>query len=178
MKVKIGYNENEELEYNSNIENKKLAFNSCFEYCSKFLVIENKIEFAKDFKGYFLKAWEQKYSNSFPPIVSILKQLELSDCQGSIIEAYQTQYLNIAIDFDAETQKAKDIDFNIYAETPEQIERFKACQSLIEAIENLQSTGANIMYGSLCQSMQSVLTIDYSTNKLTPTNQFIFNVYR
>jgi hypothetical protein len=178
MKVKIGFRDNEEIEYKSNIESKKLAFNSCFEYCNRFLVIEDKIEFAKDFKEYFLNAWEQKYSNSFPPIVSVLKQLELSDCQLHIIEAYQKQYENIAIDFNPSTQKAKDKDFNIYAETPEQIERFNACQSVIEAIEKLQKSGANVLYGSLCQSMQNVLTIDYSTNKLTPVNGFVFNQYR
>jgi len=177
-KVIIGYSTHEETEYTKQFETKKKAFNDCLNYCNTFLTIEDLKEFSNNMKAYFLTEWEQKHSSSFPPMVGILKQLEFSEVQLHIIEAYQTQYDSIDLEFNPNTQEQKAIDFNIYAETPEQIERYTSCNELITAIERLQSVGANILYGSLCQSMQNVLTIDYSTNKLTPVNAFVFNQYR
>jgi hypothetical protein len=44
----------------------------------------------------------------------------------------------------------------------------------INAVERLQKSGANVLYGGLCQSMYRVLTIDYATNRLSPVQDFIF----
>ena len=177
-KVIIGYSTHEAAEHTKQFEAKKKAFNDCLNYCNTFLTIEDLEAFSKDMKANFLNQWEVKHSASFPPMVGILKQLEFSEVQLHVIEAYQTLFESIDLEFNPNTQEQKAIDFNIYAETPEQIERFASCTELIKAIERLQSSGANILYGSLCQSMQNVLTIDYSTNKLTPVNGFIKNEFR
>jgi hypothetical protein len=173
-KVIVGYSAHLQEEYTAQFEIKKKAFNECLAYCETFLPIEDLKAFSDNMKAYFLNEWELKHSASFPPMVSILKQLEFSEVQLSIIEAYQKQYESIEIEFNTDNQEPQEIDFNIYATTPEQIERYAACDDFINAVERLQKSGANVLYGGLCQSMYRVLTIDYATNRLSPVHDFIF----
>jgi hypothetical protein len=176
-KVIVGYSAHLKEDYTKQFEGKKKAFNECLAYCNTFLSIEDLKAFSDNMKAYFLNEWQLKISASFPGMVSIAKQLELADVKLSVIEAYQQQYEAIKIEFNVDNQEPQELDFNIYATTPEQIERHAACNDFINAVERIQKAGGNVLYGGLCQSMHQVITIDYAGNRLAPVQAFIFNQY-
>lgn len=93
-----------------------------------------------------------------------LKELETSYQKSNVVLRFENNKFNIDTT----------IDFNIYAETPTELERLKDCKELINTLTKFHK---KYMNGS--QKIQQTsfvngfLTMDYSANKLIPNHYFI-----
>ena len=76
-KTRIGIDTNKENEYRIRIEAKINAFRTLLDYCQQFVLIDDLNAFSDNPNEYFKTAFNTKYENDFPPIVSYSKRLEL-----------------------------------------------------------------------------------------------------
>lgn len=89
-------------------------------------------DFQKDIYNYTIEDIKKKYADAYKLGLTVDKLCDLFNINLDKIKELSNKYK-------PNLKKPKETDFYIYAETPEQIERFKTCQKLCEAWESLNS---------------------------------------
>ena len=105
---------------------------------------------------------------------------EMSDVQLSKIEFYETKYKDIEVeDFDFVQGKAKFIDFGLYAETPEQIERYYQTISLIQHLNNLKEymEQGTLVKQHIAKAIR-VISFDQLSNNFKVNVNYILNGFQ
>lgn len=173
-KIKIGYNTEAEKQHRKDLERKINACNELLEVIQQYISVDDKNTFLSNIHYNFKEAFLNKYASDFPPLVSYDTMLKLSDVPIGKIYQLADEYNAIDIDcFDAETGKAKDIDFTIYANDNAEAERFELSKELSIVINKLRESGTHIYIGQVCQSLNNSIHFDFLTNQFQPNINFI-----
>lgn len=147
-------------EYKRSKEAKHSAYNDALTYCERYLTIDDTKAFKSDIWGHFEAVYLEKYRSEFPPIVTDAKIFELSDIDTDKIKALQRKY-------EAINAPDKEPDFTVYANTPEQIERFNATQKICDTLNTVQGI-VPINNFALMNGLSRTITHDFATEKLIP----------
>ncbi len=166
--------------YKAKIKRKKELFDEVKDYCERYVPMQDLNQFNEGFTTYFKKSFIKKYRSQFPSIVTDLKMFEMSDVQLSKIEFYETKYKDIEVEnFDYLQGKAKFIDFGLYAETPEQIERYYQTISLIQHLNNLKEymEQGTLIKGHVAKAIR-VISFDHLSNNFKVNVEYILNGFQ
>jgi len=177
MKKVIGINEREEKKYYEDQRIKKESYLNLLEYIAKFIDIET-IDFESetlfnDVKTQFLKVNRQ----SFPQLVKDNKIFELVDFDLNKLERLINDYQSIKINWNCHTGKFEEIDFNIYAQTKEEIQRLNETKELSEVLNkhlNILPFGI-LPKQQLSSYFKNIVLFDYQTNRFEINVKYIKN---
>ena len=172
-KTVIGVDSHKENEYKTSINAKISRFNALLEYCNQFISIDDINAFSEAPNEYFKKAFTEKYSNDFPPLVSYVKQLELCNISQSKIYELESNYKAIQIEnFDPVKLSAPDKDFNIYAIDSEAEKRYKKTKTLCELLNDLRNE-FQVYPANVIQGVTGAIVFNFQTNQFDINVNFI-----
>jgi hypothetical protein len=172
-KTVIGVDSHKENEYITSVNAKISRFNALLEYCNQFISVEDINAFSEAPNEYFKKAFTEKYSNDFPPLVSYVKQLELCNISQSKIYELESNYKAIQIEnFDPVKLQAPDKDFNIYAIDSEAEKRYKKTKTLCELLNDLRNE-FQVYPANVIQGVTGAITFNFQTNQFDINVNFI-----
>jgi len=175
MKKVIGRQEREEKKYLEDKRIKKESYLNLLEYITKFVDIENidcdSDNLLDDVKMQFLNAHRQ----SFPQLVKDNKIFELVEFDLNKLKRLINDYQNIKINWDSRTGKFEEIDFNIYAETKQEIQRLNASNELKEVLnKHLEIMPFGILpKQQLSSYFKNIVLFDYQTNRFEINVKYI-----
>jgi hypothetical protein len=172
-KIAIGVDTHKENEYRINVEAKKERFQTLLDYCQQFVSIDDLNAFSEAPNEYFKKAFNEKYENDFPPIVSYSKRLELCNISESKIIELESNYKAIQIEnFNPVTLEAPKNDFNIYAINSEAVTRYEKTKALCDLLNDLRSE-FQVYPANVVQGVQGAIGFNFQTNKFDINVNFI-----
>ena len=163
----IGKNEREEKKYYEDQRIKKESYLNLLEYITKFVDIENidcdSDNLLDNVKTQFLNAHRQ----SFPQVVKENKIFELVDFDLNRLERLINDYQSIKINWNCHTGKFENRDFNIYAETKEELQRLNETRELSEVLnKHLEIMPFGILpKQQIASYFKNIVLFDYHTNK-------------
>ena len=132
--------EREQFEHKSRLEAKLKALDSLVDYMNRFISVDLDEAFRTDVKQYFINQFEVVYRKDFPPYLKTEKLLDLLEVSivllDTLIDKYN--YHNIE-EFNPIKRTAQAPDFNVYAETDEQKERYFQTIGLVTHLNYLRS---------------------------------------
>lgn len=164
-KTRIGIDTIKQNEYITRVEAKKKRFQELLDYCNQFISIDDLNAFSDNPNEYFKTAFNTKYENDFPPIVSYSKRLELCNISDNKIIELAREYHSIQIDdFDCAKLSAPDKDFNIYAIDSEAEKRFKKTKKLCDLLNELRNE-IQVYPANIIQGVTGAITFDFQHNK-------------
>lgn len=165
-------------EFNERQEKKATDLTEVFAYISKFLDVENPIEFKEDIYGIFLNRFYERYVHEFPP-VGLNKILELMSVNTNYLVELINKFESTELELDWKTGKAKKCpSFDIYTETPEQNKLTKTLDKLIQSVNELKAMGRNVYVGNIIQGTQGAVTFDHTDNVLKVNHHFVLGTMR
>ena len=172
-KIKIDTDVNAEQTFKTEIEAKLNAFKTILSNLEQFVdTIDLKALYDSP-EGYCKEAIIKEYAGSYKGI----KHSKLFDLIGFNLSDLKKQsdiFNSIGHNFDYKTLKYTTPDFGIYAETKEQIERYKAINTLIQSLNELKKH-KHLHAGSLIQAMNGSVIPDYEAMFVKANNHFILN---
>jgi hypothetical protein len=172
-KIVIGVDTHKENEYITRIEAKKKRFEELLDYCQQFISIEDLNAFNDNPNEYFKTAFNTKYENDFPPIVSYSKRLELCNISESKIIELESNYKAIQIEnFNPVTLEAPKNDFNIYAINSEAVTRYEKTKKLCDLLNDLRSE-FQVYPANIVQGVTGAIGFNFQTNKFDINVNFI-----
>jgi hypothetical protein len=172
-RIVIGVDTHKQNEYKTSVEAKKKRFNALLEYCNQFISIENLNAFSDNPNEYFKKAFNEKYENDFPPLVSYEKKLDLCNISQAKIYELESNYKAIQIEnFDPVKLSAPDKDFNIYAIDSEAEKRYKKTKTLCELLNDLRNE-FQVYPANVIQGVTGAITFNFKTNQFDINVNFI-----
>ncbi len=172
-KTRIGIDTNKENEYRITIEAKINAFRTLLDYCQQFVLIDDLNAFSDNPNEYFKTAFNTKYENDFPPIVSYSKRLELCNISESKIIELQNKYQAIQIEnFDCIKLSAPNKDFGIYAIDSEAEKRYKKTKALCDLLNDLRNE-FQVYPANIVQGVTGAIGFNFQTNKFDISVNYI-----
>lgn len=132
--------EQERLTYEAKLEAKINALDELTKYMNQFITVNPKEAFKTDIKKYFISEFENKYKADFPPYLKTEKLLDLLEVSVILLDKLIEKYNYHSIEnFNPIKLTAPEPDFNIYAETDEQKERYFQTIGLVTHLNYLRS---------------------------------------
>jgi hypothetical protein len=172
-RIVIGVDTHKQNEYKTTVEAKKKRFDALLEYCNQFISIENLNAFSDNPNEYFKKAFNEKYENDFPPLVSYEKKLDLCNISQAKIYELESNYKAIQIEnFDPVKLSAPDKDFNIYAIDSEAEKRYKKTKQLCDLLNDLRNE-FQVYPANVVQGVTGAITFNFQTNQFDLNVNFI-----
>lgn len=172
-KIIIGKDTNAENTFRTNLEDKKKLFNELLSYCNQFVLMDDINAFSEAPKNYFLNAFDERYKNEFPPIVTMDKRLELCNIDIQKIERLESEFNAIQIDnFDAVKLNAPEPDFNIYAKDKEAVSRYEKTKKLCDLLNELR-TEFQVYPANVIQGVSGAIGFSFHENKFDINIGFI-----
>ena len=145
-------------------------------FMNEFVTIDAEECFKSDnIREYFIKQLDEKYSADFPSYVKLNKVLDLVGVSMEKFDFLLKKYNEIVIEnYDPINQQAKIPDFSIYAETPDQIERYHESDAVVKALNKVDS---KIVQGVLGRSqlaqMLRVISYDHIKQQITINKEYV-----
>lgn len=172
-RIKIGFNQPEADNYAKNIKDKINYFQKLVAYLERFNEPSqvDREELYKDAFTYGVELTANNYKTAYKGAL-IDKVFSLIGFSVSEYEALSSSFEKIEIEFNPITLDYDTKDHNIYAETPEQIERWNAVKDVCKSIEVLRRH-TPLHNGSLIQSLRGTLMPDYVNSTVQPNLHFI-----
>lgn len=175
MKIKIGYSTGIEKTYLTNLKTKQIAFQSLADYLLEYVEEINVNELYKAPSDYAIEIVLNKFKDAYKGA----KNEKIFDIIGFSVmkvERLSKELSAIDIQINPNTLNAIDeIDFNIYAETPAQIEKYKAVKNVCDAVKILIQYAPNIHKGDLINALRGAIIPDYANNHVQANISFILN---
>jgi len=163
----IGYKSDEEKAYKTNLEAKKNALQTFYDYTGKFISTEDRKTFRANLYDTFVKRFYDKYAKDYPHI-TINKLFALLDVNIEKINSLIAIINSIQIDEDA-----PEPNFNIYTESDEQNKLYGYLKTIIDNIENLQKGAHHVYPAPLINAFNTALHYDFKENRLKPSVHFV-----
>jgi hypothetical protein len=137
-KIRLNENSEELKKFKDAVLSKAHAQKTLLGYLSQFVTIdETTLLESGDIKLNAIEVLKAKYSNDFPSYISIDKILELVDFSMTTFQTLIDKYKFHDIKgYNPTTQSAPIIDFGIYAQSPEEIERYKLAKNMVDALKS------------------------------------------
>jgi hypothetical protein len=159
-RTQIGENRTGATKHRNQAKTKIILFNQAKQIVSKIVSIDNLKEFEKDFIAYLHKRLDENSSGSFSSL-SIEKIFSLHDIESRRLQNIQNKYKELEhIKLINNFTEASPIDTSIYAETKEELERFKQFQILKEAETKLVKSGVKVNYYNLTRAIYPLAELD------------------
>lgn len=175
MKIKIGYSTETEKTYLTNLKTKQIAFQSLADYVLEYVEEINVNELYKTPSDYAIEIVLNKFKDAYKGAKNE-KIFDIIDFSVMKVERLSKELSSIDIQINPNTLNAIDeIDFNIYAETSEQIEKYKAVKNVCDAVKILIQYAPNIHKGDLINALRGAIIPDYANNHVQANISFILN---
>ena len=135
-KIRLNENSEELRKFQDAILNKAHAQRTLHGYLSQFVTIDETI-LEGDIKTNAIEVLSAKYENDFPKYISIDKILELVDFSMTTFQKLIDNYKFHEVEgYDPTTQSAPIKDFGVYAQSLEEIERYKLAKNMVDALKS------------------------------------------
>ena len=170
-KVKIDFDTNAEKTFKTEIETKINAFKKLLSNLEEFVDTIDLEALYSNPEAYSKESIIKEYESSYKRI----QHDKLFDLIGfSLIDLKKQSdiFKSIGHNFNYETLEYTTPDFNIYAETTEQIERYNASKKAIEALTELRQL-TPMHSGMLIQALGKTVKPDYKSGFVQPSSRFI-----
>jgi hypothetical protein len=172
-KIVIGKDTHGENTYRVCLESKKKRFNELLSYCNQFVLMDDINAFSESPKDYFLNAFDERYKNEFPPIVTLDKRLELSNIDIQKIGRLESEFYAIKIEnFDPVKLSAPEPDFNIYARDKEAVKRYENTKALCDLLNELRNE-FQVYPANVIQGVSGAIGFSFHENKFDVNIGFI-----
>ena len=172
-KIVIGKDTHGENTYRVCLESKKKRFNELLSYCNQFVLMDDINAFSESPKDYFLNAFDERYKNEFPPIVTLDKRLELSNIDIQKIGRLESEFHAIKIEnFDPVKLNAPEPDFNIYAVNSEAVSRYENTKKLCDLLNELRNE-FQVYPANVIQGVSGAIGFSFHENKFNVNIGFI-----
>ena len=172
-KIKIGFDQPAADKFAKEIKDKINYFQKLVEHLCKFNEPSqiDREELYKDPFSYGVELTANNYKKAYKGAL-VDKVFSLIGFSVSEYEALSNSFERIKLEFNPITLEYDTPDYNYYAETPEQIERWNAVQDVCKSIEVLRKH-TPLHNGSLIQSLRGTLMPDYLNSTVQPNLNFI-----
>ena len=174
----IGRDESAEQTYKRNLKAKRDDITALYDYCVKFIDIEDKSLLYKDFKNTFLKLFYDKYQSQFPSIVTLEKMLDFASVDIALIERLASQIESVDIALDKEMNALAEVDFNIYTKNHKENLLFACMKRMSQDINTLKKNGVNIFPIAIQNGTMQTLKYNFRTQTLEPNLIAVRNMQR
>lgn len=179
--IKIGTLTTEEKEYTRRFEAKIKRFDALYSYLCKFVSFEDKNVLNQNIYETFLTLFLDKEQNNFPPnapINSILQfmQVDTNKIQSLIDELNAIEFNLEDLDLNSPILPKK--DFGIYTTTPEQNDLYFKINKVVNAVNELETSGKTIYKSPLIQAFNFMLHYDLASQTLSVNVPYILNKIR
>jgi len=132
--------EQDKITFESKLEAKINALEELTKYMNQFITVNPKEAFKTNIKQYFISQFEDKYKKDFPSYLKTEKLLDLLEVSVTILDKLIEKYNYHSIEnFNPIKRTAQAPDFNVYAETDEQKERYFQTIGLVTHLNYLRS---------------------------------------
>lgn len=172
-KILIDTDVNAEQTFKSEIEAKISAFKTILSNLEEYVGTIDLKELYDSPEAYSKEAIIKEYASSYKGIQHD-KLFDLIGFDLKELEIETNKFKSVGHHFDCKTLEYTTPDFGIYAETPEQIERYNAINTLIESLNELKKH-KHLHAGSLIQAMNGSVIPDYEAMFVKANNHFILN---
>ena len=166
--VIIGKDTAREDAYKRDLNAKRNDLSALYEYCSRFIEIQDKTVLFKNFKETFLKMFYDKYQTQFPSIVTLEKMLDFASVDMQKIETLAKSIEAINIELNSDFEPIKDIDFNIYTKTQKENLLFATMKRLCQDIDTLKNNGVTIFPMAIQNGTMQTLKYDFKSKSMQP----------
>ena len=174
-KITIGFNDKAEAQYLNNLQAKQVAFQTLVDYLLEY--VEN-IDVSALYDApleYSIQIVGDKFKDAYKG-AKIEKIFDIIGFNSTKVERLCKEFLSVDIEIDPITLEATaSADFNIYAETAEQIEKYNAVQNVCSSIKVLMKYAPNIHKGDLIIALRGAVVPDYANNHIQQNINFILN---
>ena len=170
-KVKIDFDANAEKTFKTEIENKINAFKKLLSNLEQFVDVIDLDALYSNPEAYCKEAIIKEYADSYKRI----QHEKLFDLIGfSLIDLKKQSdiFNSIGHQFNSKTLEYTNPDFNVYAETQEQIERYNTVNKAIEALSELRQL-TPIHAGMLIQALGRTVKPDYKNSFIQLSTRYI-----
>jgi len=132
--------EQDKITFESKLEAKIKALDELTKYMNQFVTVNEKEAFKTDIKQYFISQFEDKYKKDFPSYLKTEKLLDLLEVSVILLDTLIKKYNYHNIEnFNPIKRTAPAPDFNVYAETDKQKERYFQTIGLVTHLNYLKS---------------------------------------
>jgi hypothetical protein len=167
--IVIGYLTNEAKQYKDDAQRKYRLYNEFFAYVQKFIPVDDKEAFKGNLYASFTDTFANKFTNQFPPQLSVRKMFELMEVDTAKIDFYVREIEAIKIDIDLNTgETINEPDWNVYTQSDEQNKLFEYLTKTIDAIQLGNEFGIQVYPSNICQAFSGWVAYDWEQNKLVP----------
>ena len=144
----------------------------------QFITIKNKNEFKDNFYNQFKKQFSEIYSDKFPSIVPLDKQMELANVNTNKLKFLSDKLNDFKhIDIDLNMNKIKEIDFGLYTSNENENKLFTFLKSLADKIHEAEQF-TNVNKGHIQQAFANCIFFDHQEQMFKPNYYFITNQIR
>ncbi len=165
----VGYQTNEAKQYKDQVERKFRLYNEFFAYVQKFIPVDDKEAFKGNLYASFTDTFANKFTNQFPPQLSVRKMFDLMEVDTAKIDFYVREIDAIKIDIDLNTgEPINEPDWNVYTQSNEQNKLFEYLTKTIDAIQLGNEFGIQVYPSNICQAFSGWVAYDWEQNKLVP----------
>ena len=167
--IAIGYLTSEAKQYKDNVERKWRLYNEFFEYIQRFIPVDDKEAFKGNLYATFTDTFANKFTNQFPPQLSVRKMFELMEVDTAKIDFLVREIDAIKIDIDLNTgEPLNEPDWNVYTQSNEQNKLFEYLTKTIDTIELGNEYGIKVYPANICQAFSGWVAYDWEKNTLVP----------
>jgi hypothetical protein len=175
----VGYKTNEAKQYKDDVERKFRLYNEFFAYVQKFIPVDDKEAFKGNLYATFTDTFALKFTNQFPPQLSVRKMFELMEVDTAKIDFYVREIDAIKIDIDLNTgEPLNEPDWNVYTQSDDQNKLFEYLTKTIDAIQLGNDLGIQVYPSNICQAFSGWVAYDWGQNKLIPNVSRILGMER
>ena len=170
-KIQIDTDVNAEQTFKSEIEAKISAFKTLLNNLEQFVDTIDLKALYNNPEAYSKETIIKEYAGSYKGI----KHDKLFDLIGFNLSELKKQsdiFNSVGNNFDPKTLEYTAPNFGIYAETPDQIERYNAVNKAIEALSELRQL-TPMHSGMLIQALGKTVKPDYKSGFVQPSSRFI-----
>lgn len=174
--IVIGYLTSEAKQYKDDAQRKWRLYNEFFTYVQRFIPVDDKEAFKGNLYATFTDTFANKFTNQFPPQLSVRKMFELLEVDTAKIDFLVREIEAIKIDINLETgQPINEPDWNVYTQSNEQNKLFEYLTKTIQNIEQGAEYGINVYPANICQAFSGWVAYDWEQNKLVPNLTRVLN---
>lgn len=167
--IVIGYLTSEAKQWKNDVERKWRLHNEFFEYIQKFISVDDKEAFKGNLYATFTDTFANKFTNQFPPQLSVRKMFELLEVDTAKIDFLVREIEAIKIDINLETgQPINEPNWNVYTQSNEQNKLFEYLIKTIDTIELGNEYGIKVYPANICQAFSGWVAYDWEKHTLVP----------
>ena len=174
-KIKIGFNEKAETQYLNDLQAKQIALQTLADYLLEYVEEIDVNALYKAPNEYSIEIVANKFKEAYKG-AKIEKIFDIIGFNTTKVERLCNEFKAVDIQINANTlEPLETVDFNIYAETDEQIEKYNAVQNVCDSIKVLMKYAPNIHKGELINALRGAVVPDYTNNHIQKNIGFILH---